>query len=34
MMYLDTVCRKKLHADVAAFIKAASNPTAPEGALR
>ncbi len=34
MMYLDDDCRKKLHADVAKFIEAATTPTAPAGTIR
>lgn len=30
MIYLDDICRKQLHTDLANFIKSASSPTAPE----
>lgn len=34
MIYLDDVCRKQLHDDVAAFIRAQSNPSAPAGSFK
>jgi carboxypeptidase C (cathepsin A) len=34
MIYLDDACRKQLHADIAAFVKAQCNPTAPAGTVR
>jgi carboxypeptidase C (cathepsin A) len=34
MMYLDEACRRQLHADIAAFIKTQSIPTAPPGTVR
>lgn len=34
MIYLDDACRRKLHADVATFIKAQSNPKAPFGSFK
>ncbi len=34
MVYLDEACRKQLHADIAAFIKMQTNPTAPVGTVR
>lgn len=33
MIYLDDAARKQMHADIAAFIKAQSNPTAPRGSF-
>jgi len=34
MVYLDEMSRKQLHADIAAFIKLQTNPTAPVGTVR
>ena len=34
MIYLDDECRRQLHADIAAFVKAQTNPTAPAGSIR
>ncbi len=34
MIYLDEDCRKQLHADMVAFIKMQSSPTAPTGTVR
>lgn len=34
MIYLDESSRKRLHADLAAFVQAQSNPTAPAGTVR
>lgn len=34
MIYLDDACRKQLHADIAAFVGAQTNPTAPLGTVR